>query len=168
MNLKNLALFALAALLFSSCGGDAKKEEATPTARKERAARKPAEKKETKKTEAKASITIDLNDKGIGPIKTLTLETIDAALVEKGKEVYRSKCTACHKTKKRYIGPEMKGVTKRRSPEWIMNMMLNPEEMLAKNPTAKALLKEYSAPMANQNLTTDEARAILEFLRQLN
>jgi len=31
-----------------------------------------------------------------------------------------------------------------------------------------ALLKEYSAPMANQNLTNDDARAVLEFLRTLN
>jgi len=62
----------------------------------------------------------------------------------------------------------MSGVTKRRSPEWVMNMMLNPEQMLAENPTAMALLKEYSAPMANQNLTNDDARAVLEFLRTLN
>ena len=44
-------------------------------------------------------------------------------------------------------------------------MILNPEEMVAKNPEAKKLLAEYLAPMANQNLTEKEARLILEYFR---
>ncbi|MDH3321965.1 MAG: cytochrome c, partial [Flavobacteriaceae bacterium] len=58
--------------------------------------------------------------------------------------------------------------TERRSPEWIMNMILNPEVMVVENETAKQLLIEYSAPMANQSLTEDEARAILEYFRTKN
>ncbi len=103
---------------------------------------------------------------GIGPIKEeIQLGAIDNALVEKGKEIYELKCTQCHKIEKRYIGPELKCVTERRSPAWIMNMILNPEEMVKKDPIAKKLIGEYSAPMANQNLTVEEARALLEFLR---
>ena len=44
-------------------------------------------------------------------------------------------------------------------------MIMNPEEMVEKDPAAKALLAEYLAPMANQNITEEEARAILEFFR---
>jgi cytochrome c len=57
------------------------------------------------------------------------------------------------------------GVTDRRTPEWIMNMILNPEVMVAENPIAKKLLAEYLSPMANQSLTESEARAILEYFR---
>ncbi len=167
MKLKIFTLLTLALFVFSSCGGDKKKEtETTTSARKERVAKKTVEKKEPVKAVEK--IKSDLSDKGVGPIKSVTLSDLDTALAAKGKEVFKAKCTACHKNKKRYIGPAISGVTERRSPEWIMNMILNPEGMIKENPTAMALLKEYSAPMANQNLNEDEARAILEFFRTLN
>ena len=56
----------------------------------------------------------------------------------------------------------------RRSPEWTMNMILNPEEMVKKDPLAKELLIKFNgSPMANQNLTEDEARQVLEYFRTL-
>jgi len=62
----------------------------------------------------------------------------------------------------------MQGLFERRSPEWVMNMLLNPTEMLKQDPTAIALLKEYNnVMMINQNLTQEEARAITEYLRTL-
>jgi hypothetical protein len=48
-----------------------------------------------------------------------------------------------------------------------MNMILNPENMVSKNTIAKELFLEYLSPMANQNLSQDEARTILEYLRTL-
>ena len=69
---------------------------------------------------------------------------------------------------RKLIGPAMKGIYERRSPEWVMNMLLNPAEMLKKDPIAIALLKEYNnIMMLNQNLTNDEARSISEYLRTL-
>jgi cytochrome c1 len=48
-------------------------------------------------------------------------------------------------------------------------MILNPEEMVNNDPIAKKLLVEFNgAPMANQNLTDDEARAVVEYFRTLN
>ena len=94
---------------------------------------------------------------------------IDSELAARGEEVYNQMCTACHKTDQKYIGPSPAGILERRSPEWIMNMILNPVEMVEKDPIAKALLIEYfGAPMANQDLTEDQARAILEYFRTLN
>jgi len=62
----------------------------------------------------------------------------------------------------------MKGIYERRSPEWVMNIILNPDEMLKKDPTAKALLKEYNnIMMLNQNITEDQARALSEYFRTL-
>ena len=49
-----------------------------------------------------------------------------------------------------------------------MNMILNPDVMVNEDPLAKDLLMEFNgSPMANQNLTEDEARAILEYFRTL-
>ena len=69
---------------------------------------------------------------------------------------------------RKLIGPAMKGIYERRSPEWVMNMLLNPAEMLKQDPIAKALLEEYNnVMMLNQNLSKDEALAIAKYLRTL-
>jgi len=166
MKLKIITIATLALLAFTSCGKDSKKEVEKST----KATTTHAVKEVEKKTEEKASKTLDLNaptldNKGIGPVKSLTLAALDNSLAEKGKEIFKQNCTACHKIKKRYIGPGLKDITKRRSPEWIMNMILNTEEMLTKDAVAKALIAEYNAPMAQQKISEEEARAILEFLR---
>jgi cytochrome c551/c552 len=103
-------------------------------------------------------------DKGIGPIKNVELNHhVDKEISAVGKTTFDSKCSACHKMNKRFIGPSLDLVTKRRSPEWIMNMILNPDQMVKENKVAKELLMEYISPMANQSLTEEEARSILEY-----
>ena len=47
-------------------------------------------------------------------------------------------------------------------------VILNPEQMIKEDPIAKKLLMEFNgSPMANQNLTQDEARQVLEYFRTL-
>ncbi|MDD3722754.1 MAG: cytochrome c [Lutibacter sp.] len=144
-------VLAIFAVLMTSCGGEGKKEEKVSAPAKEQ----------------KAAIEeIDpMKDKGIGPITSLTLGEIDQKMADEGKAIFTTKCTACHKISKRLIGPALVGVTERRTPEWIMNMILNPEVMVVENAAAKKLLEEYLAPMANQNLTEEEARLVLEYFR---
>ena len=110
-----------------------------------------------------------MSNKGIGPVKSLVIpETIDQAMADKGEAIYEAKCTACHKPTEKFIGPAQKGLLDRRSPEWAMNMILNPEEMTQNDPIAKQLLIEANgAPMANQNLTEEEARQVLEYIRTI-
>ena len=156
MKIKFLSIVAIAALM-SSCSGDKPKAGA-----KEKAPVK-------KEVKAETSTANFMDDKGVGPITSITLGAIDTALATKGKATYKAKgCISCHKISKRFVGPALKGVTQRRSPEWIMNMILDPENMVANNAAAKQLLAEYSAPMANQNLTEEEAREILEYFRTKN
>ena len=109
-----------------------------------------------------------MSNKGIGPVENVELGEIDQGLVSQGKEVFEKNCTACHKIEKRYIGPPIQGVTERRTPEWIMNMILNPTEMIQKDPLAKHLVTEYNgAVMADQNISREQARALLEYFRSL-
>lgn len=153
-------------LLALSCGGGEKKEEKAKVQLKKQTTTK---KVESKATNTKASETIDLTNKGIGPIKSLALSAeIDQTMVTHGKDVFKKLCTACHKATKKFIGPAPTNLLERRTPEWIMNMILNPEEMTQKDPLAKALLIEFNgSPMANQNLSEDDARAVLEYFRTL-
>jgi len=55
----------------------------------------------------------------------------------------------------------------RRTPEWIMNMILNPVEMATNDPIAKGLFKKYNTIMTDQKLTEEDARAVLEYFRTL-
>ena len=114
--------------------------------------------------------TVDpLSNIGIGPISNVDLSPeIDQVLAASGKEIYDLKCTACHKATEKFIGPSPAGIMERRNPAWIMNMILNPDEMILNDPIARDLLIEYNyAPMANQSLTEEEARAILEYFRTI-
>ena len=152
MKLKVFVLVA-ASVVTLSCGSDGKKTETST---------------DQPQVEAKEEVSTDpMQDKGIGPVKSITLGEIDEAMVAEGHELFKTKCSACHKEDKRFVGPALAGVTERRTPEWIMNMILNPEGMVAENPIAKQLLAEYLSPMANQSLTEDEARKILEYFRTL-
>jgi len=107
-------------------------------------------------------------NKGIGPITSIELGAeVDQNMAEAGKVVFEAKCTACHKVEKKFIGPSPKGIMKKRTPEWVMNMILNPEGMVAEDPIARQLLIKFSAPMANQSLTEEEARSVVEYFRTL-
>ena len=116
-----------------------------------------------------ASQRITLDNKGVGRIKNLELpETIDQEMVAKGMATFETNCSACHKIEKRFIGPSPKGIMTRRSPEWIMNMILDPQLMVEQDRCAKDLLIEFNgAAMANQNMTEVQAREILEYFRTL-
>jgi hypothetical protein len=86
-----------------------------------------------------------------------------------GKELYDRKCIACHKIGSTFIGPPPNGILERRTPEWVMNMILNPEGMLQKDSLAKALFMEFDGQlMTNQQVTVEEARALLEYFRTLD
>ncbi len=128
-------------------------------------------KKKEKKVEStnSSSVPIMLDNKGIGPIKSVTFdEKINQDLADKGAQLFKSKCVACHKATQKFIGPPMVGIYEKRSPEWVMNMIMNPDEMLKKDPVAIALLKEYNNTiMLDQNISEDEARAMAEWFRTL-
>jgi len=158
-------LSILIVIFLVGCGGKEENKKEPFTLKKQ----PNAENKVGGNSSAKASETIDLSNKGIGPINSVVLpREIDQAMADHGQEIYQKMCTACHRPDKKFIGPAQKGVLERRTPEWIMNMILNPEEMLQKDPLAKALFVEFNgSPMANQNLTQEEARAVLEYFRTL-
>jgi mono/diheme cytochrome c family protein len=86
--------------------------------------------------------------------------------IAEGKNIYDVKCSACHKLNdEKLVGPGWKGVTQRRQPDWILNMITNVDIMLEKDIQAQKLLEECLVRMPNQNLQTEEARKVLEFQR---
>jgi len=93
-------------------------------------------------------------------------DKLDATMADAGKKIYDVKCSACHKlTSEKLVGPGWQGVTKRRQPDWILNMITNVDMMLESDPEAQRLLQECIVRMPNQNLKLEKARQVLEFQR---
>jgi len=104
---------------------------------------------------------------GIGPVtEEVALGPMDKALAEAGEHTFEAKCAGCHKLGERYVGPPLGDVLSRRTPAYAMNMMLNPDTMYTRHPEARALLAQYATQMPNLHLTVNEARSIVEYLRE--
>lgn len=162
--MKNLILissFAVSALLFSCGGGEEKKSTETQatTTQEEPQAAAPVQDPQSydpKRGEGKwTAESLALTDK------------LDATMATAGETASGVKCGSCHKyTDEKLVGPGWKGVTTRRTPEWIMNFITNPDPMLDKDPEAQAMLEICLVRMPNQSLTDEEARQLLEFMRK--
>jgi mono/diheme cytochrome c family protein len=92
---------------------------------------------------------------------------VDMELAARGGELFTQRgCVACHKIGEgRLVGPDLMGVTERRSYEWIYAMVTAPDSMLQNDSTAKALFAEYFTPMPDQKVQPDEGEALYEYLR---
>lgn len=153
MSIRSLIPLSLLVLILGACGGERAPGggEAPPPA----GGAPPA-----------SDLTPFQQEHGIGPVtEVVTLGEFDHELAEDGLELFETKCSACHKLGERYVGPALGDVLARRTPTYVLNMILNPEEMYQKHPVAKQLLAEYLSYMPNQALTRDQARAVVEYLR---
>ncbi|SHN42432.1 cytochrome c family protein [Chitinophaga sp. CF418] len=123
---------------------------------------------ETSPTEPAPTPAASGDAKGVGKFTNVQLtHPLDEKMIAAGQQTYDIKCASCHKTTgEKLVGPGWKGVTDRRTPEWIMNFITNTDEMLNKNAEAQAMLEICMVRMPNQNLKDEDARAILEFMRK--
>jgi cytochrome c551/c552 len=94
---------------------------------------------------------------------------VAAALAVQGENIFKTKgCTACHAYGKRLTGPDLKGVTRRRTSQWMEKQILHPEIMTKEDPISRKMMAEYNLQMANQGLTPDEARSVIEYFKKLD
>ena len=86
----------------------------------------------------------------------------------RAKTDFESKCVACHAItggEGKKLGPDLAGVTRRRSEDWIVKFLRSPEQMLAADPIAKGMLEKYKVPMPNQNLSEAEIRSYVKYFK---
>ena len=83
----------------------------------------------------------------------------EALFTEKG-------CNACHTVGGGdLVGPDLAGVTERRTEEWLTNWLIAPDQMLTSDPDAQAMLAQYNnVPMPNLGLKPDEVAALIAYL----
>lgn len=106
--------------------------------------------------------------RGLGKYENIELSpTLDKEMAVLGEKAAGTKCLSCHKLNSdRLVGPGWEGVTNRHKPEWILNFITNPDPMIDVDPELQAQLELCLVRMPNQNINDDEARQILEFMRQ--
>ena len=87
-------------------------------------------------------------------------------LAGRGKEVFETKCVACHTIGGgNKVGPDLQGINEKMPKEWLVDFISDPEKMFsANNPAAVKLLSEYKMKMPNLGLSKDDVSAVLDFL----
>lgn len=140
---------------FSACGGS---QESTTDAGQDNT---------TTEVNEKGNPSYDPN-RGEGKFTTVEVgASLDVAMAQSGENISNVKCASCHKmTDERLVGPGWKGVTQRYQLTWLMNFITNPEPMIDKDPKLQAQLEICLVRMPNQNLSDQEARDIVEFMRK--
>jgi mono/diheme cytochrome c family protein len=105
-------------------------------------------------------------DKGVGPFKDVKLSPVDQMKARKGLGVFMDKCFLCHELDNKKLGPPLRNITKQETPEFILNMIVNPTEMQKQNDRIKEQMKKYNnLPMLDQQISQQDALNILEYLR---
>jgi cytochrome c len=138
-------------LIFSACSGGESSQESQASSG----------------TEQEEGLSDFEMEHGIGPIteKMEISNDIDEEMRIRGQEIFEMKCEMCHNMEGRMVGPGLGDVAERRTPEYMMNMILNPGGMARNHPEGKKLVQEYMSVMPFQNVEEEDARAIVEYLR---
>lgn len=91
-----------------------------------------------------------------------------ADAVADGKALFEQQCTACHTIGAGdRIGPDLRGVTERRSEDWLQRFISAPDKMLeAKDPIVVELYEKHNRiPMPNLGLSEAQVQGLIAYLR---
>ena len=94
---------------------------------------------------------------------------VDAALAKRGKSLFASRgCTACHtigKTgKNTAAGPDLAGVTQRRSHDWLKRWLKDPTAMIGSDSIADAMVvASKNVKMPNMKLSDGDIDALMNY-----
>ena len=95
--------------------------------------------------------------------------TVNPALAQRGKSLFQNKgCTGCHSIGKgKLSGPDLLGVTDRRSADWLKLWLKDPTPMLSSDSIAMSLLADAKgAKMPNLRLNDGDIDALMNYLAQ--
>lgn len=94
--------------------------------------------------------------------------SVDAQRAANGMKLWKKHgCVGCHAIGKRLAGPDLAGVSERRSVAWLHEWMKNTTAMLQTDSTAKAMMKESNgARMPQFKLSDSDIDDLLHYIAQ--
>ncbi len=95
---------------------------------------------------------------------------VNATKAAAGEKLFMTKgCTACHAYGKKLQGPDLKGVTSRRTVAWMEHQIMEPDVMTKTDPISHQLMVENkNLQMLNLHLTKAEADELIEYFKKLD
>jgi mono/diheme cytochrome c family protein len=89
------------------------------------------------------------------------------AHADSGKELFEKQCSGCHAIGGGDgAGPDLKGVGTRRSADWLLRVITEPDKLGAeKDATQTGLVKKFGSEMPNLGVGRDDAKKIISFLQ---
>lgn len=137
--------------LLLACGGGAPPAPATPT---------------PPPVAAPAPVVVGPDGPDAIVITPISAIPTDPAVIAEGEVLFGTKgCGACHKFGEKLVGPDLKGITARRSTPWIQRMVSEPELMTKQDPVAKDLFRTFMVQMTKQGVTQEEMPKLLAYLK---
>lgn len=89
----------------------------------------------------------------------------DPAVIAQGEAVFNAKgCGGCHAFGSKLVGPDLTGITDRRTVAWTARMIRHPDAMTKEDPVAKAMFRELMVQMPDQGVSDGELPALIAFL----
>ena len=151
-----LLLPALLVLTLAGCGRrEPQAEQAAASAAKPAAG--PAATPAT--TAADSAAALDL-----GP-RALETVTLVAPLAATGELLFDTKgCTGCHEMGTAENAPDLRGIATRRTEAWLHRQITAPTWMAEHDSLTRAMVEQYGVPMADLDVTNDEAMALMQYL----
>jgi len=92
------------------------------------------------------------------------LDSVTAA--QWGQQTWKSRqCGGCHQLgRDQATGPNLIGVTNRRTTQWLQNWLKNPVRMARDDPTGADLKRQYGSQMPNLGLNDQDIEGLIIFL----
>ncbi len=161
LTLLALLLPALMVLTLAGCGRrDPQAEQAAASAAKPAGGPAPAS---TATTAADSAAALDL-----GP-RALETVTLVAPLAATGELLFDTKgCTGCHEMGTAENAPDLRGIAARRTEAWLHRQITAPTWMAEHDSLTRAMVEQYGVPMADLDVTNDEAMALVQYLVREN
>ncbi|WP_225975512.1 PQQ-dependent sugar dehydrogenase [Panacibacter ginsenosidivorans] len=90
----------------------------------------------------------------------------DSAVIATGEAAFILHCSGCHNFREDGIGPQLGGITKEISADWISRFIIDPKKIIQSgDERAQQLIKKYKIMMPSfASFTNDEMNGIIAFL----
>ncbi|MFZ6012802.1 MAG: ethylbenzene dehydrogenase-related protein [Bacteroidota bacterium] len=101
----------------------------------------------------------------------LSAFVVFAQNVGQGEKTFKTICAACHTIGKgKIVGPDLSGVTQRRTEKWLLSFIKSSQTMVKNNDAAavKVFNENSKIPMPDQNLTDVQIKDVLAYIKSLS